>query len=178
MYDQLLFFGLVRHYKGLDILLRGRWRVAAARPRGYGGRRVLGGWAETKRDLITELGLAERVSLREGYLEAAELPAVFAPVMPWSALPVGHGSQNALLAFEHDRPVIATRTGALADAVTDGVDGIVCEADDVAALAGGIERFYAPGRPFGCGAMSLDPTPVRPGGRRGVARRGNRFAEF
>ena len=41
--------------------------------------------------------------------------------------------------------MIVTRTGALADAVTDGVDGIVCAPDDVASLADAIERFYAPG---------------------------------
>jgi glycosyltransferase involved in cell wall biosynthesis len=94
-------------------------------------------------------------------------------------LPYRHatGSQNAQLAFEYDRPVIVTRTGALADAVTDGVDGIVCAPDDVASLADAIERFYAPGEALRLRAnvKRPDATPawnayldalLREGGRR------------
>ncbi|MDT4894515.1 MAG: hypothetical protein QOE97_3550 [Pseudonocardiales bacterium] len=144
LHDSLLFFGLVRPYKGVDVLLRALARADVTARLVVAGE-VWGG-ADDLRALITELALDERVTLREGYVDAAELPALLAGCDAL-VLPYRHatGSQNAQLAFEYDRPVIVTRTGALADAVTDGVDGIVCAPDDVAALAGALERFYAPG---------------------------------
>jgi glycosyltransferase involved in cell wall biosynthesis len=39
-------------------------------------------------------------------------------------------------------PVIATRTGGVAEVVRDGENGLVVEPNDVAALAGAIERFF------------------------------------
>ena len=144
LHDSLLFFGLIRPYKGVDVLLRALARAKITARLLVAGE-VWGGSGEL-RALVDELGLASRVTLREGYVDAAELPALFAGCDAL-VLPYRHatGSQNAQLAFEYDRPVIVTRTGALADAVTDGVDGIVCEPDDVASLADALERFYAPG---------------------------------
>ena len=144
MHDNLLFFGLIRPYKGVDVLLRALARAKVSARLHIAGE-VWGGAAEL-RALIDELGLGDRVTLREGYVDAADLPRLFAGCDAL-VLPYRHatGSQNAQLAFEYDRPVIVTRTGALADAVTDGVDGIVCEPDDVAALVDALERFYAPG---------------------------------
>ncbi len=40
-------------------------------------------------------------------------------------------------------PVIATRTGGVAEVVTDGENGLVVEPEDVDALAAAIERFFA-----------------------------------
>src|SRR5262249_18337672 len=40
-------------------------------------------------------------------------------------------------------PVIATRTGGVAEVVTDGVNGLVVEPGDAGALTAAIERFFA-----------------------------------
>jgi glycosyltransferase involved in cell wall biosynthesis len=145
LHGSLLFFGLIRHYKGVDVLVRALARAEVDARLVIAGE-VWGDGADELRAAIADTGLAERVTLREGYVDAAELPALFA-ACDALVLPYRHatGSQNAQLAFEYDRPVIVTRTGALADAVTDGVDGIVCAPDDVDALTEAIERFYAPG---------------------------------
>lgn len=145
-YHRLLFFGIVRPYKGLDVLLRALGRGPAdVRLRVAG--EFWGGPAATEK-LIAELGLADRVELRPGYVAAAEVASLFADVdalvLPYRA---ATASQNALIAFQYGVPVIATRTGALADWVRDGVDGVVCRPDDVGSLAAGLERFYAPGEP-------------------------------
>jgi glycosyltransferase involved in cell wall biosynthesis len=91
-------------------------------------------------------------------VDAGDLPALFAE-SDALVLPYRHatGSQNAQLAFSYDRPVIVTRTGALADPVTDDVDGIVCAPDDVASLTAAIERFYRPGE-----ALRLRANVTRP----------------
>jgi glycosyltransferase involved in cell wall biosynthesis len=157
---RLLFFGIVRPYKGLDVLLR-------ALARGPGDVRLTvagefwGGTDETSR-LVTELGLDDRVELRPGYVPAADVPGLFAGadalVLPYRS---ATSTQNAWLGFEHGLPVIATRAGALADHVRDGVDGLLCAPGDDTALAAAITRFYGEGEPerLRAGVRRVDPGP-------------------
>jgi glycosyltransferase involved in cell wall biosynthesis len=126
---RLLFFGIVRPYKGLDVLLR-----ALAQAPAHVTLTVAGEfWGDiTEMDnLIAELGVAGRVTLRPGYVPADQIPALFgaadALVMPYRE---ATASQNALLAFAHGVPVITTTAGALAEQVSDGVDGLTCAPGD------------------------------------------------
>ncbi|MCK2221209.1 glycosyltransferase family 4 protein [Actinomadura sp. ATCC 31491] len=154
---RLLFFGMVRPYKGLDLLLRALPEGVALTVAGE----FWSGLEETKA-LIRELGLGDRVELRPGYVPAAEVPELFgaadALVLPYRS---ATASQNVWLAHEHGVPVIATRVGALADHVTDGVDGLLVEPGDVGALRAAIERFYASGEPerLRSGVKAVDPEP-------------------
>jgi glycosyltransferase involved in cell wall biosynthesis len=141
---QLLFFGIVRHYKGLDLLLRA---LAGTKPEI--SLTVAGEiWADRTEllTLIAELQLGERVTLSDGYVAAEDIPAYFAEadalVLPYRS---GTASQNALIALKFGIPVIATRAGAIAAAVADGVNGIVCATGDVAELTGAISHLYEPG---------------------------------
>ncbi|MBL7488617.1 glycosyltransferase family 4 protein [Frankia sp. AgB1.9] len=141
---RLLFFGLVRPYKGLDVLLR----ALAAGPEDV-ALTVAGefwGGAEQTRALVAELGLAGRVELRPGYVDAADVPGLFAAadalVLPYRA---GTASQNVDLAHLHGLPVVATTVGTLPAAVADGVDGLLVAPDDPAALAAALRRLYEPG---------------------------------
>jgi glycosyltransferase involved in cell wall biosynthesis len=141
---QLLFFGIVRHYKGLDLLLRA---LAGTKPEI--SLTVAGEiWADRTEllTLIAELQLGERVTLSDGYVAAEDIPAYFAEadalVLPYRS---GTASQNALIALQFGIPVIATRAGAIAAAVADGVNGIVCATGDVAELTGAISHLYEPG---------------------------------
>jgi glycosyltransferase involved in cell wall biosynthesis len=157
---RLLFFGIVRPYKGLDVLLRAMARGPAELSLTVAGE-FWGGAEETER-LVAELGLADRVELRPGYVAAAEVPDLFgaadALVLPYRA---ATASQNVWMAHEYGLPVIATRAGALADHVRDGVDGLLCEPGDVAELAKALERFCAPGEPerLRAGVRPVDPAP-------------------
>jgi glycosyltransferase involved in cell wall biosynthesis len=142
--DGLLFFGTIRHYKGLDVLLHALARVPDVRLS------VVGEFRDTPdqiRALITRLGLADRVTVRPGYLPAGEIADLYATadavVLPYRA---ATASQHVALAHQHGVPVIATRVGNFPDAVSDGVDGLLCAPDDVADLADAIERLYRPGR--------------------------------
>ena len=157
---RLLFFGVVRPYKGLDVLLR----ALAAGPADVGltvAGEFWGGLDETRR-LIDSLGLAGRVELRPGYVPAAEVPGLFAKidalVLPYRT---ATASQNVWMAFEHGVPAIATRAGALADHVRDGVDGLLCEPGDVGSLTDALKRFYADGEPARLrdGVRPIDPEP-------------------
>jgi glycosyltransferase involved in cell wall biosynthesis len=155
---RLLFFGIVRPYKGLDILLR-----ALAQAPAHVTLTVAGEfWADTTEmdNLIAELGLADRVTLRPGYVPADEIPALFgaadALVMPYRE---ATASQNALLAFAHGVPVITTTAGALAEPVRDGVDGLTCAPGDTEDLLRVLKEFSDPqvARRLRAGIPAVDP---------------------
>lgn len=158
---RLLFFGIVRPYKGLDVLLR----ALAAGP-DHVALTVAGefwGGLEETRELIRELDLPGRVELRPGYVPAADVPGLFAAadalVLPYRT---ATASQNVWMAHEHGLPVIATDVGGFAAQIRDGEDGLVCAPDDVAALTGALARFYAPGEPerLRRGVRPVDHGPV------------------
>jgi glycosyltransferase involved in cell wall biosynthesis len=155
---RLLFFGIVRPYKGLDVLLR-----ALAQAPAHVTLTVAGEfWADTTEmdNLIGELGLADRVALRPGYVPADEIPALFgaadALVMPYRE---ATASQNALLAFAHGVPVITTTAGALAEPVRDGVDGLTCAPGDTEDLLRVLKGFSDPqvARRLRAGIPAVDP---------------------
>jgi glycosyltransferase involved in cell wall biosynthesis len=159
--NHLLFFGIVRHYKGLDVLFR-----ALADATSGVSLTVAGEIWEDKDELlklIADLGLQDRVTLSEGYVPAEDVPAAFAAadalVLPYRS---GTASQNALIAFQFGIPVIATRAGAIADAVEEGVNGILCAPDDVGDLARAIRQLYEPGTlaRLRHGVRPVDPGPL------------------
>ena len=155
----LLFFGMVRPYKGLDVLLRALARVEGITLTVAG--EFWGGVDET-RSLISTLGLSDRVTLRPGYVPASDVPGLFADadalVLPYRS---ATASQNVFMAYEHGIPVIATRAGTLADHVREGIDGVVCDPDDVDSLTDALRRFYAPGEPtrLRAGVKPVDAEP-------------------
>ena len=145
VHKRLLFFGIVRPYKGLDVLLR----ALAAGPADI-ALRVAGefwGGIEPYTELCHELDIDDRVELIAGYVPAPEVPAIFqdvdALVLPYRT---ATGSQGPMTAFERALPVISTDAGHLATSVRNGVDGIVVSAGDVAALTAAIVELYRPGR--------------------------------
>ncbi|TYB48334.1 glycosyltransferase family 4 protein [Actinomadura chibensis] len=158
---RLLFFGIVRPYKGLDVLLRALAEGPDDVALTVAGE-FWGGLDET-RELVRSLDLAGRVELRPGYVPAADVPGLFAAadalVLPYRT---ATASQNVWMAYEHGLPVIATDVGGFGEQVRDGVDGVVCTPDDVPALAAAIRRFYAPGEPerLRSGVRPVDHGPV------------------
>jgi glycosyltransferase involved in cell wall biosynthesis len=157
---RLLFFGIVRPYKGLDVLLRALAQAPAHATLTVAGE-FWGDTADTEK-LIAELGLADRVTLRPGYVPADQIPALFgaadALVMPYRE---ATASQNALLAFAHGVPVITTTAGALAEAVRDGVDGLTCAPGDTEDLLRVLILISDPetARRLRAGVRPVDPEP-------------------
>jgi glycosyltransferase involved in cell wall biosynthesis len=141
---RLLFFGIVRPYKGLDVLLRALARAPENVTLTVAGE-FWGGTASTGK-LIAELGIGNRVTLRPGYVPASEIPALFAAadalVLPYRE---ATASQNALLAFAHGIPVITTTAGSLAEHVRDNTDGLTVAPGDPDDLLRALAAISTPG---------------------------------
>jgi glycosyltransferase involved in cell wall biosynthesis len=138
---RLLFFGKVRRYKGVDVLLR-----ALARLDGV-ALTVAGEVYPDAADLpalVGRLGLGGRVDLAPGYVPADRLPDLFAGVdalvLPYRT---ATASQHVALAHAHGLPVVATRVGNFPQSVQDGVDGLLCAPDDVDDLERALRALYA-----------------------------------
>lgn len=144
--DVVLFFGYVRHYKGLDTLLQAWPRVRERRP---GATLVVAGEFYDRPDEYVALAKAAgegAVRLLDRYVPDDEVEALFraADVV---TLPYRSATQSGVthVAYALGVPVIATRVGGIAETVRDGETGLTCAPEDPAALADTIVRFFAEG---------------------------------
>ncbi len=133
----ILFFGLIREYKGLDTLVRALPAVAERVP---DVRLVVAGDpldpVEPLQRLAGELGLAVRVEWRLGYVPASAISGLLEEVtllaLPYRAI---DSSGVLATALGHGRPVVVSDVGALPDAVRDFGAGRIVPVDDPDALA-------------------------------------------
>jgi len=142
--DVALFFGYVRHYKGLDTLLTAWKRVREQRP---GATLVVAGEFYEKPESYEALAReAGGVRLLNRYIADDEVEALFRAA-DVTVLPYRSGTQSGVthVAYALGSPVIATRVGGITETVRDGETGLTCPPEDPAALAGTIVRFFAEG---------------------------------
>lgn len=137
-----LFTGILRPYKGWDVLLRAFEDVRRAIPDAL---LVLAGeaWGDAKR-LPKRALSGVRLELR--YLSVDErrlwLEACDAVVCPYRH---ATGSGVAADAFAHGRPVIGTAVDGLVEVVEDGENGLLVPPEDAPALARAMTRFVVEG---------------------------------
>ncbi|MEL6265063.1 MAG: glycosyltransferase [Pseudomonadota bacterium] len=149
---ELLFFGLVRPYKGLDIAIE-----ALAASGLTDVRLTVAGefWIDEAavRARIAELGLEARVTLIPRYVSDAEAAALFhradAVLAPYRSVT---GSGVVAMARHYGRPVIASRLPGLEAAIRDGETGWLSPPGDAAALG----RLIA-ARVTRAGAAAMEP---------------------
>jgi len=139
----ILFFGLVRAYKGLDTLLEA---FALAGESLRATLCVVGEFYEDRKRYdarIRELGIGARVRVVDRYVEDDEVGTYFraADVV---VLPYVTATQSAVVqtAYSFERPVIVTRVGGLPDVVEDDVTGYLVPPQAAAELARAITRFF------------------------------------
>jgi glycosyltransferase involved in cell wall biosynthesis len=139
-----LFTGLLRPYKGWEILLEAFARLPSEFP---DARLVLAGepWGEARR-LSRGAGAPPSVRLELRYLPEEEralwLDACDAVVCPYLH---ATGSGTAADALAHGRAVIGTRVDGLVEVVAEEESGILVPPGDVDALAGALGRFLREG---------------------------------
>jgi glycosyltransferase involved in cell wall biosynthesis len=144
--DVLLFFGFVRRYKGLDVLLEAMPRILARRPATLV---VAGEFYEPDApylERVRALGLGERVRILDRYLPDEEVRTLFAAA-DVAVLPYRSATQSGVVpvAYAAGCPVITTRVGGLPEVVEEGASGHIVPPADPAALADAVLRFLAAG---------------------------------
>ncbi len=143
----LLFFGLVRPYKGLSYLLEAMPAVLNALPETY--LLIAGEFWQDKQTYLTQmtrLRIEKQIKVIDYYVLNEDIPLYFgaADVV---VLPYIQASQSGVLplAYGLERPVIASRIGGLPEVVKEGQTGLLVPPRDAEALAAAIIRFFTEG---------------------------------
>ncbi len=135
--NTLLFFGNIRAYKGLDLLLEAMPIIRQAIPEAQ--LQIVGQALEPFQryeQQIQKHNLEPWIDVRLGYQPDKDIPRIFrsASVV---VLPYREIDQSAvlLLALAMGCPVIATRVGGIAEVIRDQETGVLVEPDDPLSLA-------------------------------------------
>jgi glycosyltransferase involved in cell wall biosynthesis len=142
----LLFFGFIRKYKGLDIVLEA---MADERIKDLGIKLLVAGEfyedAQPYRELIARLGIGDRLLLQTDFIPDSEvrdyLCAADAVIQPYR-----NATQSGVtpLAYHFEKPMIVSNVGGLAALVPHEKVGLVAEPEP-RAMADAILRFFVLG---------------------------------
>ncbi len=139
--NYLLFFGLIRKYKGLDLMLEAFAKIKMDNLVLI----VAGEFYEPKAgyiELVEKLGISEKVIFTDSFVSDADVKYYFSAaemvVQPYLTATQSGVTQ---IAYHFDCPMLVTNTGGLAEIVIDMKTGFVCEKDPVE-IAEKIEMFF------------------------------------
>ncbi len=139
----VLFFGFIRNYKGLDLLLD-----ALADPRlGQRGVKLLVagefyGDPKPYMEQIQQLGISDRIVLCTDFIPDSQVNLYFR-ACDIVAQPYKSATQSGVtqIAFHFEKPMLVTNVGGLAEIVPDGKIGYVVE-PDAKQIADALVRYY------------------------------------
>ena len=151
--EYTMFFGYIRDYKGLDLLIDA-WAQLRSKGLTQGRKLLVVGevyGADTKyTEQITRLGIEDEVVMHTRFVPDGEVADYFS-VAQMVALPYKSATQSGVtqVAYAFGVPMIVTRVGGLAEIVPDGVVGLladvsaesVAEAIEKAWQEGNLDRF-------------------------------------
>ena len=142
----VLFLGLVRRYKGVDLLLEAAPRIV----RETGARIAIVGEvfpdAEPVRQLWESSPVRDRILWKDEYVSEEEM-ALWMVACDVLALPYRKISSSAIAArgIGARRPLAAAAVGGLKEIVEPGVTGEIFEAEDAGSLADAVLRIFLTG---------------------------------
>ncbi len=140
----LVFFGLIRQYKGLDLLLNALPLTQNKAVKLL----VAGEFYEDKKPYLHQVeqnNLAGRVILHASFINEADVK-YFICAGDCIIQPYRSATQSGVtpVAYHFEVPMIVTNVGGLPQMVPDGVAGLVCEADSQS-IAEAIDEFFSMG---------------------------------
>ncbi len=140
----LLFFGYIRKYKGLDILLRSMPAVLKKLPETK--LLIVGEFYDKEENylqIISELGLSHGIILINRFVPNEDVGKYYTAA-DLNILPYRSATQSAVLnvSFSFNTPVVAANVGGLSEFVKNNETGIIVEPDSPDALADGIIKYF------------------------------------
>jgi glycosyltransferase involved in cell wall biosynthesis len=141
--NYLLFFGFIREYKGLDLLLEA---FADERLRQFPVKLIIAGEFYTKPEpylhLIRKLKLADRVLLRTDFIPEKYVTRYFGAcdmvVQPYKSATQSGVTQ---IGYHFEKPMLVTNVGGLPEIIPDQVIGYVTE-PNARSIADALVNFY------------------------------------
>ncbi len=141
----ILFFGYIRQYKGLMTLIDSMKQIIDAGHSDY-QLLVVGEFYDEEqkyRDKVKELHLESSIRFFSDYVPNDEVATYFS-ASDVVVLPYRSATQSGIvqIAYNFDRPVIATDVGGLAEVVINDKTGFIVPPEDSNALSRAIIRFF------------------------------------
>ena len=142
----ILFFGFIRKYKGLDLLLKA---MASDSIKDLGIELMIVGEfyedAAPYHELIESLGISNCVHIKEGFIADKEVKQ-YVCSSDFIIQPYRNATQSGVtpLAYHFEKPMLVTNVGGLADTVPNNQVGVVVE-PNAEAIAEGIVTLYTNG---------------------------------
>lgn len=141
---EILFFGLVREYKGLKHIINAMPEIV-----NYDDKielMIVGEFGDDKEnylELIENGGVKGNIRLVDKYVPDKEVEKYFA-ACDIVVLPYESATQSAVvqMAYGFEKPVIVTNVGGLPEVVIDGETGYIVESKNPHQLAEAVIRFY------------------------------------
>jgi glycosyltransferase involved in cell wall biosynthesis len=141
----LLFFGYVRKYKGLDILIEAFPKILSHFPNAR--LLIVGEFYDNPKeytDLISKLGIDNKIKMINQFVPNEDVGKYYqaADVV---ILPYRSATQSGILnvAYGLNKPVIVTDVGGLAEFVDEGKTGFVVKPNSPDAIANGVNKFIS-----------------------------------
>ena len=143
----ILYFGIIRDYKGFDILLNA---IAKLKNSDLDFHLIAGGECygndEKYTQLISDLKISDFITWHNKYIPESDVAEYFSAA-DVVALPYRSASQSGItqIAYYYDIPVIVTKVGGLPEIVDDGQSGFTIETENPTELANVLETHLKKG---------------------------------
>jgi glycosyltransferase involved in cell wall biosynthesis len=137
----LLFFGLIREYKGLDLLIQAMSFLDDSYQLLIAGESY--GDFGKYRQLIETSPAQSRIQVRNQYISDDEVPVLFSAADAL-VLPYKSATQSGVIpvAYHFEVPIVVTGVGSLKDTVETAETGIVCS-PQAESVAEGIQKLFS-----------------------------------
>jgi glycosyltransferase involved in cell wall biosynthesis len=140
----MLFFGFIRKYKGLDLLISA---LADSRLQDASFKIVIAGeWYDDPKpvkELVAQLGVSDKIIWRDHFIADSEV-AAYMSAADVVIQPYRNATQSGISALAHafNKPLISTRVGGLAELIDDGQTGFLCDPNPTS-IADAIVRWLS-----------------------------------
>lgn len=141
---RILFFGMIKPYKGLDVLLEAMPIIRVAIP---DIRLVIAGTVYKDKtaftEMIRQLDISANVETHFRYISDEEVAGFFRQ-SDLCILPYKSATQSGVIStsYSYDTPVVASDVGGLSEYIESGETGLLVPPQNAPALAAAVIRFY------------------------------------